>query len=381
MYDKSGEILVDSVMNSVSLYDDDIANAIKGNKAYVVKKVDGNIYVLFSSPVLLKDSTLGCVRYVYPVDSGQKLISNMFMIMGIIALISVLISWILSKLFSGNIAEPIKKLKVVSEKVAAGEYENKIEIKSGDEIEDLAETFNVMSENIKTYTESLKEEKQKQKDFLDNVTHEFKTPLTAIIGYSELIPRLEDKVDIDESLDYIKKEGERLLKLVEELLDLSKLGKTEFNVDRSDNNLKEVIEESLSIIQPRLEKYDIEVIKELFDVTLFIDSDKTKQVILNVLDNAIKYSECTSIIIKIDHKDDQIILNIIDDGIGIEKKHLDKLFQPIYRVNKVNSRSKNGNGLGLPICKEIMKKQEGNIEIYSEEQKWTSVKIIFKKSV
>lgn len=381
MYDKTGESLADSVMNSVSLYDEDITNAIKGNKAYVVKKVDGHIYVLFSSPVLLEDTTLGCVRYVYPVDSGQELINNMFIIMGIIGFISVIISWVLSKLFSGNIAEPIKKLKVLSEKVAAGEYENKIEIKSGDEIEDLAETFNIMSESIKTYTETLKEEKQKQKDFLDNVTHEFKTPLTAIIGYSELIPRLEDRDDIEESLDYIKKEGERLLKLVEELLDLSKLGKTEFNVEMANNNLKEVVEETLIIIQPRLNKYDIEVIKELVDVNLFIDRDKTKQVILNVLDNAIKYSECTSIIIKIDIKDDNIILNIIDDGIGIEKQHLDNLFQPIYRVNKINCKNKNGNGLGLPICKEIMKKQEGSIEIYSEEKKWTSVKIIFKELV
>ena len=379
IYDKSGNILADSVMNNVSLYDEDITNSIKGNKAYVVKKVDGNMYVLFSSPIYLKDTTLGCVRYIYPLHSEQKLINNMSIIMGIIAFISVLISWLLSKLFSEKIAGPIKKLEAVSEKVASGEYDSKIEIESGDEIEDLAKTFNLMSESIKVYVESLKEEKQKQKNFLDNVTHEFKTPLTAIIGYSELIPRLENKEDVEESLDYIKKEGERLLKLVEELLDLSKLGKAEFNVERSNNNLNEVIEETLNIIQPRLEKYDIAIIKELFDVNLFIDSDKTKQVILNVLDNAIKYSECTSIIIKIEDKDNNIILDIIDDGLGIQKNHLDKLFEPIYRVNKTNSRSKNGNGLGLCICKEIMKKQEGDIEIYSEEKKWTSVKIVFKK--
>lgn len=378
MYDKTGQILADSIMNSVSLYDEDINNAIKGNKAYVVKKVDGQIYVLFSSPIYSNNNTLGSVRYVYAVDSGEKIINNMFIVMGIIALTSVLISWLLSSIFSENIAEPIKKLKCASEKVAAGEYENKINIKSGDEIEDLAETFNVMSQSIKKYIESLKEEKRKQKDFLDNVTHEFKTPLTAIIGYSDLIPRLEDKGEIEESLVYIKKEGERLLKLVEELLDLSRLGKAEFTVNRTNSNIKEVIEEALSLIQPRLEKYDIEVIKELFDVDLFIDRDKTKQVILNLLDNSIKYSECTSITIRIEREDYNVIASIIDDGTGIEKEHLDKLFQPIYRVNKVNSRSKSGNGLGLSICKEIMKKQEGNIEIFSEKRKWTAVKLTFK---
>lgn len=379
MYDDKGKILADSVMNSVSLYDEDITNAIKGNKAYVVKKFDGNIYVLFSSPIYSKDKTLGCVRYIYPVDSGQQLINSMFIIMGAVGIIAIFISWLLSNIFSQNIAEPINKLKIASEKVAAGDYESKINIESRDEIEDLAKTFNVMSENIEAYIKSLKEEKLKQKEFLDNVTHEFKTPLTAIIGYSELIPRLEDKEDVEESLDYIKTEGERLLRLVEELLDLSKLGKTEFKVELKENNLKDIVEEALSIVGQRLEKYDIQIGKSLFDVYVFIDRDKTKQVILNILDNAIKYSECTNIDIKIENKEEEVTLRVIDNGIGIANHHLEKIFDPVYRVNKVNSRSKNGNGLGLSICKEIMKKQEGNIKIYSEEGKWTQLEMIFKK--
>ncbi|AGX41424.1 sensor histidine kinase [Clostridium saccharobutylicum] len=380
IYDKTGNILSDSVMNNLNLYNEDITDSINGNKAYVVKKIDGNMYVLFSSPIYFKNVTLGCIRYIYPLHSGQEIINNMFVIMGIIACLSVFISWILSRLFSEKIAGPIKELKIVSEKIAKGEYDNKIEIESGDEIEDFAKTFNLTTESIKNYIESLKEEKQKQKNFLDNVTHELKTPLTAIIGYSELIPRLENKKDVEDSLIYIKKEGRRLLKLVEELLELSKIGKAEFNVDRNGNNLCEVIEEALNVIQLRAKKYDIEIIKEIFDTNLFIDKDKTKQVILNVLDNAIKYSECTSIIVKMEEKDSCVILSIIDDGIGIEKNHLDKLFEPINGVKKVNSISKNGNGLGLCICKEIMKKQNGDIEIYSEEKKWTSVKIIFRKS-
>lgn len=109
------------------------------------------------------------------------------------------------------------------------------------------------------------------------------------------------------------------MKLVEELLDLSKLGKSEFNVYRSKNDLATIIEEALNIIQPRLQKYDIDIIKKLCNVNLYIDKDKTKQVILNVLDNAIKYSECTSIILKIKETNNDIELTIMDDGIGIEK--------------------------------------------------------------
>lgn len=378
-YDKTGNIISDSDMNNLSLYDEDIKNSINGNKAYVVKKIDRNMYILFSSPIYDDNVTIGGVRYIYPLHREQEIINNMFIIMGIVACVAIFISWLLSRLFSEKISNPIKELKIASERISKGDYNNNIEIESGDEIEDLAKAFNITTESIKIYIESLKNEKQKQKDFLDNVTHEFKTPLTAIIGYSELIPRLENKNDIEESSVYIKKEGERLLKLVEELLDLSKLGKSEFNVNRSKNDLVTIVEEALNIIQPRLQKYDIDIIKKLCNVNLYIDKDKTKQVILNVLDNAIKYSECTSIILKIKETNNYIELTIMDDGIGIEKSHLNKLFEPIYRVNKTNSRSKNGNGLGLCICKEIMRKQDGDIEIYSEENKWTLVKIIFSK--
>ncbi|AOR23157.1 sensor histidine kinase [Clostridium taeniosporum] len=378
IYDKNGDIMTDSVANRVTLFDKDITNAIKGNKAYVVKKIDGNIYILFSSPIYLKDATLGCVRYIYTLDIEEKFINNMFIIMGILAFMSILISWLLSKLLSEKIVGPIKKLKTVSQKVTKGEYDNRIKIRSGDEIEDLAETFNVMSESIKDYVESLKEERQKQKKFLDNVTHEFKTPLTAIIGYSEIIPKLKKQSDIDESLVFVKEEGIRLLKLVEELLDLSKLGKSEFKIDRKKNNLKEIIEEVLIIINPRLKKYEIEIIKDLCDIEVLIDKDKIKQVILNVLDNAIKYSECTNINIKLQIENEKVILNIIDDGIGIAKENISRLFEPTYRVNNLNSINNNGNGLGLCICKEIMKKQNGDIKIKSNLQEGTSIEIIFE---
>ncbi|WPC44705.1 HAMP domain-containing sensor histidine kinase [Clostridium sp. JS66] len=378
MYDASGEILADSISNSVNMYAEDINSAVKGNKSYVVKKIDGQIYILFSSPIYLNKNTIGCVRYVYSIDTGQKLIHSILVIMGIVALAAVVISWILSNLFSENIAEPIKKLKEVSEKVALGNYENKIEIKSGDEIEDLANTFNTMSENIRIYIESLKDEKKKQKDFLDNVTHEFKTPLTAIIGYSDLIPRLEDEKDIEESLVYVKNEGERLLKLVEELLDLSKLGKVNFNIEKTNNNLREIVEETLNIMQPRMNKYGIGIMKDLFDIEISLDRDKTKQVILNILDNAIKYSECTSIDIKMQKHEEKVLLSIIDDGIGIDEQYLDEIFEPLSRVDKINSRNKSGNGLGLTICKEIVEKQGWNIKISSKVGMWTCVKIVFK---
>ncbi|MCY6372778.1 sensor histidine kinase [Clostridium ganghwense] len=379
MYDKDGNITADSSSSKDNFYDKDINNAIKGNKAYIIRKVHGKMYILFSSPIYINDKTIGCVRYIYEEISGNKLIHNTFIIMGIIAIIAICLAWVLSNLFSDNIVRPIEKLKDMSEKVAKRQFNNKIDINSGDEIEDLSKTFNIMSENIQQHIEKLKEEKQKQKSFLDNVTHEFKTPLTAIIGHSDLIPRLNDKEDVEESLSYIGKEGQRLLKLVEELLDLSKFGKNEFEIHKTNSDIKEVVEEVLYMLKPRCDKYDIYIEKELFSKEIFIDKDKTKQVILNVVDNAIKYSECSSIIFNIEENNEYIILSIIDDGMGIAEEYIDKIFEPFCRVNKISAREKNGNGLGLFICREIMNKQDGFIEISSKLEKWTCVKLGFKK--
>ena len=137
--------------------------------------------------------------------------------------------------------------------------------------------------------------KRSRKDFLDRITHELKTPLTAIIGYVDLIPKLQSKEDVQESLRYVAVESERLLSLVEELLKSSKYGTSTFEVSPTVVNIKELAEEAVSIVKPRLNQFEIEVINELTDVHVVADFDKTKQIFLNVLDNAIKYSDASHI--------------------------------------------------------------------------------------
>ncbi|MFD3158662.1 sensor histidine kinase [Haloimpatiens sp. FM7330] len=381
MYDEDLNILGDSLVGKSQLYDKDIVNAAKGNKAYIIRKIDGNICVMFSSPIYFNNKTVGCVRYIYPLIKEKKLINNVFVMMGILTVLGIGLAWILSNIFSGSIVSPIKKLRYMSEKLALGSYHSEIQINSGDEIEELAQTFNIMSKSIEKNIEKLKDEKQKQKNFLDNVTHEFKTPLTAIIGYSELIPRLKNENDIKESLYYIETEGQRLLKLVEELLELSKLGKNEFQIKKELNNIKDVVEESIHMIKPRLNKFGIIIKEEVCNREVFIDKDKTKQVILNILDNAIKYSDCDNIKISLTENSKYIILNICDNGIGILTADIEKIFQPMYRVSKLASRNKNGNGLGLSICKEIIEKQGGFIKMTSEHKKWTCIKVGFNKNI
>lgn len=380
-YDEKGQIIYDSSKNVLSLYDKDVFNAVEGKKAYIVKKIDGKTYIMLSSPIFINKKIIGCVRYIYIEEKGYKLINNMILMIIIIVSISIVIAWILTNLFSIRIVKPITDLKILSEKVAQGNYDQIINIDSKDEIEDLAQTFNKMSKSIENNILKLKKEKSKQKDFFDNVTHEFKTPLTAIIGFSDIIPKLKDKDEILNSLTYINKEGTRLLNLVEELLLLSKLGRSEFNIDIKEVDIKKIMEEALKIMHIRLNNYKIQVINNIKSQYVQADFNKTKEVILNILDNAIKYSNCNTISFNMYLEDEYLHLIISDDGIGIEEKFLSKLLEPFSRVNNDVSNTRSGSGIGLSICKEIMKKQSGSIEIASKPENGTKVILILKLSV
>lgn len=377
LYDPAGNLLADSIKNDLSMYAEDIAKASEGKKAYCLKKTQEHTYIFFSSPIYIGQQQAGTVRYLYPLEREEQMMDRMFLIMAGVFAFAVFLSWILSRILAEKIAGPLRLLEFVSEKNAHGDYSHEIHIQSGDEVEELAETFNKMTENIRIYTTSLQEEKQKQKQFFDHVTHEFKTPLTAIIGYAGLIPRLRSKEQVADSLGYIKTEGERLLKLVEELLELSRMGKSDFKIVAETVDLAELLAEAICILQPRLDKYEISLQQEVFSVALEIDRDKTKQVLLNILDNAIKYSECTALDISLEASAKEVRLCLHDDGVGMEDAQLEKLFDPLQRLGRKNLRQ--GNGFGLCICKEIMEKQGGSIEIYSSCQKGTTVMLIFRR--
>ena len=355
--------------------DDDVTKALQGNKAYIIRKFENKSYVLFSSPIYYKNRSIGCIRYVYKLDKENNILINTILSMTCFGILGILISIIFSNLFSKKIVNPIVTLKTAAEQVSKGDFSKEICINSEDEIEDLSNSFNIMSKNINKMILKLKDEKENQKRFLDNVTHEFKTPLTSIIGYSDLLLRVKSKEHIKQCANYIQKSGERLLNLVEDLLNLSKLNKNELEIKKSPVDIKEILEYSIELLRPRIQKFGINVETNLISKVINIDKDKTEQVILNILDNAIKYSECTEISVIMKSENKSLKIFIIDNGRGIPKCDLKKVFEPFYTAHKNLQKQRGGNGLGLTICKEIMEKQNGKINI--ESIKGTKVILIF----
>nr|EJQ87170.1 hypothetical protein IGC_00293 [Bacillus cereus HuA4-10] len=374
MIGKNGDVVADTQKGALLHRNIDIESSLKGKKSYVFEEGDPAPILLFSSPVYYGNDVIGSIRFINELTDEKEVLTNVSwtFLMTSICLVAAGIFFAIR--LAKSLHKPIDQLRQMAHRLANGDYESKIELNEYVEIAQLSASFNAMADGIELHIKQLKEEKEKQKDFLDRITHELKTPLTAIIGYVDLIPKLQSKEDVQESLRYVSIESERLLSLVEELLKSSKYGTSTFEVSPTVVNIKELVEEAISIVKLRLQQFEIEVMNELTEVHVVADFDKTKQIFLNVLDNAIKYSDATQVRMNVIINEQEAKVFVHDDGIGMDEGVLAEWNEsPEGKVLP----SSYGNGYGLYICQEIMKKQGGSMRIESSEEMGTTICMIF----
>lgn len=223
---------------------------------------------------------------------------------------------------------------------------------------------------------------QMRKDFVANVSHELKTPITSIKGFTETLldGAKEDKDTLEMFLDIILKESNRIQVLVSELLELSKIEQANhFNMVKV--NLPQKVFNSVEVVYPLAErkniKFNLELEKNLF---VLAEPSKLKQVMINLLSNAINYSpEDAEVTVKVYLKADECIVEIIDQGIGIAPEETTRIFERFYRVDKARSRDSGGTGLGLAIVKHIIEVFNGEIDVESELGKGSTFRIKLKQ--
>lgn len=278
----------------------------------------------------------------------------------------VIISAVLVRINLKNIFRPIEQINEATKKVALGEYDIELETKREDEIGELTNNFNKMTRGLKS-TENL------QKEFINNVSHEIKTPVSSIEGFAKF---LKDKNLTDEEREeyanIIIEEAKRLENLTGKILKLSKLNNQEIITNKQEIEVAEQIRKAISLLEPKWSKKDIKINVSLEEKIFLGDEDLIFQVWVNIIDNAIKFSnEGGSIDIKVYEKDENINVEIKDHGIGMKEEELEKVYDRFYQIDR--SHSKEGSGLGLAIVKRIVELSEGKIEIKSKENKGTTV--------
>ena len=324
------------------------------------------------------DNILGVVRFALPLSRVQPEIRIIYRVVLFGAIAAVIIALIAAYFVSRSITLPIRQMRETAQQIAKGDFGRRVRIKSKDELGELAESLNTMADELQQKMDNLRRLDRIRTDFVANVSHELKTPLTLIKGYIETLEdrAMDDKEAATKFISIIKEHADRLGHIVDDLLSLSELELSDDSVHKTEFDLKELIDEvSLGFGHALSEKkQELTVNSEGSDFRIKADRDKIEQVFVNLIDNAIKYTkESGRIELSLIKHDREVIVNVRDDGIGIPKEHRERVFERFYRVDRARSREFGGTGLGLSIVKHIVLAHDGKITIESEPYKGTKI--------
>lgn len=226
---------------------------------------------------------------------------------------------------------------------------------------------------------------QRQRDFLADITHELKTPLSAIMGAAQLI--LRDRAvmtsdELNDFMDIVHRESLRMNNLVSELVDLTRLGANLVKMNRLSIPLHPLVEEVHTLIDSSLHDKHINFNNEVpAYLKCYIDHDRFKQVLINLLTNAVRYTSVGSITVKAYEDANETVIDIVDTGIGIAKEDQSRIFQRFFRVDKARSRDHGGTGVGLAVTKAIVEAHQGTIHVMSELNAGSTFRIRLPQSL
>lgn len=238
-------------------------------------------------------------------------------------------------------------------------------------------------DTIKKQNKKIKENEKLQNEFIANISHDLRSPLNSIIGFSEA---LSNKIFGDltekqsEYIEDIRLSGIRLLGMINEVLDIAKINSHTIKLNLSQVDLNLAIDEVCNILTPALNKKHITIEKHVEQITFVADYIKIQQILFNLIGNAIKFSHPNGkIVIFTQSTDKDILIKIQDFGIGIDKKFHKKIFNKFYQVENPMSKTETSTGLGLTIAKEFIKLHNGKIKLESESHKGSTFTIIIPK--
>lgn len=372
--DSNGSVVVHPSEKGTSAIDNDfIKNIIlnkKGTIDYTYKGIKKIAYYTYYEPW---DWYIITTANYDDLNSSSQDILNITILSGFII---VIIGSIIAILITNTLVKPINRLKHCMEIVSSGDLSIRSDIKSKDEIGSLSDSFNKMiSENKRLLEETIKYDNLKT-EFIANISHELRTPLNIIYSTVQLFNlyikngELEKNIDsVNNYSNTIKQNCYRLLRLVNNIIDITKIDSGFMELDLKNQNIVEVVEEvTLSTVNyaegmGRTIIFDTNTEEKI----MAFDEEKIERVILNLISNAIKFTNPGDIIeVNIEEKEKDIVIYVKDSGIGINEDELSQIFQRFKQVDSSLSRNHEGSGIGLSIVKSLIEMHGGKIEVESK---------------
>ena len=362
-----------------------ILNESKNRKSLLNLNKDRETYIAtFNYPIYINETYYGNILvqkdYIEEYNENYKIISSIFIGQAIILIILVISLWIIINKFT----KPINELSKAMENFAIGKGETDIKINSKDEVAILADKFNFMKNEIKDQMEVIIKEQNKNREFFNNATHELKTPITAINGYTEILLN-ENILEMDEefrdrALERMNKESKKLNNLVKNILEVSR-GEARKTLVKERFNFGELIEEKVNYMNIRFEKSNIEIKSKINNIKVIGNKEEINTIIINLLDNAIKYNAGNEIKINVYENENYGIFEISNEIYDIPEKLKYNLLEPFVKYIDDIILEKEGissSGLGLYICNKLAKENNSKIK-YSIKENIIEFKLIIPK--
>ena len=313
---------------------------------------------------------IGAYRWITTLENADRRVSGLIITLVVTGLLVLAFCAFSGLFFIKSIVTPIRDVSNIARKIAMGDFGSRIEITKNDEIGELCDTINYMASEL-SQAENMKN------DFISSVSHELRTPLTAIKGWGETAKMSigTDEALVKRGIDVVLSEADRLSGLVEELLDFSRMETGRLSVVSQPLNISELLTESVDMYIELARQQGIELVftRPAEDVTVSGDPNRLKQVFINIIDNAVKYTEKGGQVL-VDQITEEgcVRITVKDTGVGIPAQDIDRVKEKFYKANK----TVRGSGIGLAVADEIIKQHKGLLFLESTEGVGTTVTIV-----
>ena len=372
--DLNGCVVIDNTGSSseTPVNTGDFHQALHGNiESWTGRSELNELIIAVSAPIYDDNNIVGVLRYVSSLEPTYQIIIRYLLLSLLLGATVVAVSFVFARGMSKRILVPIQELVRVTEEVAQGNYKVTAIKYHNDEIGQLVDAVNIMTKEI-TRADQAKSE------FISSISHELRTPLTSIKGWAETMQDMNDEPEIiEEGLGIIGKETDRLIILVNDLLDFSRLQAHRIELKKEEFSINHLLADihHQFAVRCHQERVKMTLLTDNNESWVFADYNRLKQVFINIVDNAMKFTvgrPKAEIKISSQVLDDQIVMIIEDNGSGISPEDLKRVKEKFYK----GSSNKSGTGLGLSIASEIMELHGGKMLLDSTQGKGTKVVLV-----
>ncbi len=330
----------------------------------------GDVRLFVAAPLIEEEHLIGVVRISVPWERVRVRIVGEWTRLILTGLLLIAANVLVSLWLAFSIVRPLRELTAAAQDIASGNLSRRIPVSSKDEVGQLAYAFNEMAERLQEMIEQ-------QRLFIANASHELRSPLTSLKLRTEAL--VEDKnMTLERKERFIReldREVDRLRRLAERLLDLTRLQVKPKPQHPTPVSITEVIQDVVETLKPRAERQGINLVVDMADKIppVYGSREDLFEIVVNLLDNAIKYTPSGGTVrVEAHEENGQVVIRVSDTGEGIPKESLHHIFEPFYRVDKARSRRIGGSGLGLAIVKALTDTYHGTIDVQSSPGKGTT---------